>query len=199
MAAEATELECLNRMLIGALSHPATATTDNRPDVQNALQILQETDRDLQAQGHFFNTTYNEVITLATDRIPATAEMYAVNESSGEDQPGREYPSAESYSLRYESATRYVYDNNNHTFDFAADLTVNVVYRIPFGELPQYAREYITSRACAEFYELVRGKRSARLEDREQQARASFHQSEQDIGGFNTFDNPHDSWVHYNR
>ena len=200
MAAEATELESLNRILAGALSHPATATSDNRPDVQSALRILQETDRDIQTQGHFFNTYYGETFTSVADRITIDADIISVHESSGYDEPGVEYPITDSsVSIRYDGATRSLYNNITNSFVFAGDVTLNVVRRIDYEKLPQYVREYITNRAAAEFYELARGMRSARLEEREQSSRASFHQQEMEIGQFNTFRNPHDAWVRYNR
>jgi len=200
MAAEATELECLNRILAGALSHPATATSDNRPDVQSALRILQETDRDIQTQGHFFNTYYGETFSPAADRITIDAAIISIQEGSGWDEPGVEYGVPEaSYSIRYDGATRSLFNNITNSFVFANDVVLNVVRRIDFEKLPQYVREYITNRAAAEFYELARGMRSARLEEREQSSRASFHQQEMEIGDFNQFRNPYDAWVRYNR
>jgi hypothetical protein len=195
MAAASTELESVNRMLLTVGSLPAAATTDQRPDVIMALNLLQEIDRQVQSKGHHFNTRYNVVFSESGGQIPIATDVFSVSESSGEDSPRRTLPHSEDFSIR----NLFLYDAINDTDAFTADVTLNAVYRIPYEELPQYAREYITSRAAGQLHEMMKGVRSASAVDNEQSSRATFIQEEANRSDANFFNNPYTAWTGSNR
>ena len=50
-----------------------------------------------------------------------------------------------------------LYDRRNHTFKFDKPIRVDTVILLPFDQLPEVAREYITFRAARIFQERVVG------------------------------------------
>jgi Autographiviridae tail tubular protein Gp11 len=50
-----------------------------------------------------------------------------------------------------------LYDRCKHTFTFDRDITVDIVLQLPFDELPDFARQYVTIRAAREFQQTTPG------------------------------------------
>ena len=50
-----------------------------------------------------------------------------------------------------------LYDRKRHTFKFDQDIKVDIVLQLPFDELPEFARQYVTIRAAREFQQKEMG------------------------------------------
>lgn len=85
-----------------------------------------------------------------------------------------------------------LYDRANHTYRFDRDLRVDLVLFLPFEELPQVVRDYITVRAVRVFQSKVLGSEalhSFSVQD-EAEARLAMIQEEVDSGDYNILRNP---------
>lgn len=87
---------------------------------------------------------------------------------------------------------RRLYDRTNHSYIFKKDLRVDLVIFLPFEELPQVVRDYVTVRAVRVFQSKVIGSEalhSFSLQD-EQEARVAMIQEETDSGDYNILRTP---------
>lgn len=145
-----TELEALNSMLSTIGEAPVSTVEDNGiVDAVIARQILRGTSREVQARGWHFNTEKGYPILPDVNgnlMLPSTVlRCDTVNSSEDIDVVVR--------------GTR-LYDRRNHTFTFTKPVTVDMVILLPFDELPEVARYYITVRASRIYQERVVGSES---------------------------------------
>lgn len=197
MAADATKLEAVNEMLGFAGLAPANSLGATRLDVVRAAATLDQVDRSVQSQGWHWNTAYNQTYTPnASDEIVLPDDVFEVSESSGEDEPTRRY---RNQAVDYHKRGNLLYNALNDSTSFTAAVKLNVIKKVAFEDIPQYAREYITKRAAREFFEATRGARSPILEQREQEALTGMRSSEYRNTDFNFFKGPDTSWVDYRR
>jgi hypothetical protein len=197
MAAVATKLESVNKMLaVTGYMRATTLTSPTRAELITAEQVLDEVDREVQQEGWHFNTTYNESKDEAGGTIPLGSDIFSISQSSGSDKPGNIAPKTEDYSIR----SGLVFNHSTGlTTGFTAAVTLNIVYKIDFADLPQYAVAFITAKAARQFYMNSRGKDSQLAQEGEVRARAAFMQEEARLTRFNAFRNPDMSWVEYYR
>lgn len=137
-----TELEAVNTMLrvigearISNLNNPGLA------DAVNARELLREVSREVQTIGYHFNTE---------DEYPLTR-----NESLEINVP----PNALNVDLDHhqywhldvtQRGTR-LYNKKAHSYKFEEDILATIIFFLPFEELPEAARRYITIRAARMF------------------------------------------------
>lgn len=130
-----TELQAVNT-LIGMLGEAPVSTLSGQLtfDVQAAQNFLLNASRAIQTQGWQFNT--EDEFTLSPDvdgYISAPDNYMRVNPDPRYHQPG-------TITRR---GTR-LYDRVNHTYVFESPVIATVILLLPFDELPQSARHYIT-------------------------------------------------------
>jgi hypothetical protein len=115
-------------------------------DAVIARQILRSTSREVQSRGWHFNTEKGFLLTPDSEGFitlpPTTLQVDTVDESQDIDVVLR---------------GNRLYDRRNHTFKFGKPIRVDMVILLPFEELPEVAREYITIRASRIFQERVVG------------------------------------------
>ena len=133
-----SELEAVNEILSSIGSNPVD-TLENSLDVDvlNAKRILSSVSREVQARGWFFNTEDN--ITLlpdADDGLVPCPENYLQFYSSG-------------YQLIRRNG--YFYDIASQTDKFPSGLTLSLIRLVPFEELPEAFRNYVTCRSARIF------------------------------------------------
>lgn len=143
--AESTKLEAVNTML-AAIGHLPVNTIGSGTALaaSQAVQVLNEVDREVQLQGWAFNREkdvtlskdVNDEIVLPVNilRVDASDPRFDVVEREGK-----------------------LYDLKNHTFTFTGDVKVDVTYFIDFVDLPEDARRYMTVRAARIFVDRVMG------------------------------------------
>ena len=180
MASRLTKLEAVNQML-SACGQKPTNTLEGQTSVWTrlALQALDETDRDVQAEGWFFNTDPNH--TFSADSIsgevsvPENTVRFKVY-----DLPGM--------TLR----DGKIYDRHNGTFAINRALKGELVQFLDFEELPEVAKYYLAARAARLLYTRHVGSSENRqgLAEEEYKARANLLNYDAVEGAHNMLDDP---------
>jgi hypothetical protein len=138
-----SELEAINTILSVIGESPISSLSDisSVADAVTAKSILSEVSRQVQTKGWHFNTekdfelspdTYSKEIVVPSNALRVDA--------MGDD---REVDAVQRGSK--------LYDRVNHTFQFTKSIKCDLVVLLPFDELPQAARHYITIKAARIF------------------------------------------------
>lgn len=139
-----TELEAVNLMLDTIGESPVSTLEDvGVVDAVTAYRILGQASRQTQLIGWHWNTEPDYPITPsypAGEIIlpPNTLKVDTIGEFADLDLVQR--------------GTR-LYDRVNHTYEINKTVKVEIVLFLPFGELPEAARNYIAIRASRQFQE----------------------------------------------
>jgi hypothetical protein len=140
-----TKLEAVN-VCLGTIGEPAVNSLDGASlDAQMASDFIDETSRRVQSKGWHWN---KETHTLSPDInnnivLPvATVEVDTVNGSRNTDVVQR---------------GNRLYDRENNTYEFDTALELKLVVLLPFDDLPNVAKDYITIRAARLFQARVLG------------------------------------------
>jgi hypothetical protein len=142
-----TELDAVNIMLgtIGESPINSIEAASGVSDAVIARQILNEVSIQVQEEGWHFNVETNFELTPA---YPSKEIFVPENciEVDAED-------------TRVDVAIRgnRLYDRINHTYEFDSAIKCNIVLLLPFEELPQAARHYVTIRSARVFQQRVVG------------------------------------------
>jgi hypothetical protein len=172
------ELEAVNLLLaaIGesAVSSLETATT---VDVTQAKNLLSNINREIQQKGWHFNTEWDVVLSLDSDsRIPLGTTVLSV------------YSPSKLTTIRGRSGSSFLYDLDNNTFTWTASINDAVtITLLDFEDIPQTARQYITTKAARIFQEEIIGQVSAEAVNRQEEveALADLMDDEGERSGFN--------------
>ncbi len=144
-----TELDAVNLMLAAIQTAPISAFTDPAPaEIVSARNLLEKISVKVQTKGWHFNSEIDYV--LSPDAIDNFITLgpnvvrVDLNSIATHDVVAR--------------GTR-LYDRKNRTFVFPAgvDLKANVVILLPWLELPESARAYITLRAARKYQQALVG------------------------------------------
>lgn len=137
-----TELDAVNQMLGTIGEAPVNSLLGvTSLDTAIAINVLAENSRDVQSRGHHFNTEKAMKLTPDAFSGEIVVPVNAVDiDSVGEDS-----------SIDVALRGRRLYDCRNHTFRFTRAVKVDMVVLLPFDELPEAARRYISVRACRVF------------------------------------------------
>lgn len=135
-----TELEAVNSMLAAISESPvSTLDDDTVVDAAMARDTLRNEMRGLQAKGWTFNTDYDYVLSPNVGNeilIPATAAF--VDPSSSEDKD-------------YVWRGNRLYDRKNKTYTITKSVKVDIVWLLPFEEMPEGFRRYCYIKAIRKF------------------------------------------------
>jgi hypothetical protein len=136
-----TELEAVNECLENIGQAPvSTISGDLGVDTQTALNQVRKITRQLQAKGWYFNTEYNYPLTPNGD--------------------GDIIPPSNTLSIRTDTTDRSkdlvqrgsrMYDRENRTYTFTDTVRFRIIVGLPFDELPEPARRYISLKAARIF------------------------------------------------
>lgn len=177
-----TVLEAVNAML-HTIGEAPVSTVENSGvlDAVSARQQLSFINREVQTRGWHWNTEPNVTIT------PTHPEGYIILPSN----TLRVDTSGFSQDIDAVMRGNRLYDRKNHTFEFKRSVTVDLVVLLPFEELPEAARLYITIRAARKFQEGILGSPDLSqftLRD-EIMAKATLEDAEADTADYNILDN----------
>lgn len=133
------ELDAVNEILSSVGSSPVNSLEDDlNVDVLNAKRILKATSIEIQSRGYKFNTLNN--VYLQPDSYTGLVP-YA-----------RDYIRAFSTGYKLVNRSGYFFDIETNTNEFPNGLTVGeLVKELPFEELPNVFRKYITARSARIF------------------------------------------------
>lgn len=171
-----TELEAVNVLLTTIGEAPVNTLDGNQvTDVSIAKQVLNEVSREVQAQGWHFNTEQNVPLTpdtLGNIVIPADTARIDARDFNVVVRENK------------------LFDLTDRTFAFVSKILVDVIYYQDFANLPQQAKNYITTRAARIFADrTLNSKTIHEMTSRdEQRALIDLKEMEGDTGDFNMMD-----------
>lgn len=167
-----SELDAVNLMLDVIGEAPVnTLETTKMTDVAKAKAALSELSRTVQSRGWHFNTEREYPLAADVDgnvNLPSNTLRFDVN-----------YRSA---SLDLTQRGARLYDRENHTYNIGETVYVDIVFLLPWTDLPETARKYIAIRAARTFQKRQLGDEKADVftaED-EQEAKLAFLHAEDD-------------------
>ncbi len=176
-----TLLEAVNQIIATIGEPPVNSIEDNGVlDATMALQALSAVSRAVQLKGWHWNTEENYPLapTYPEGEIKLPKNTLQVD-TSGEFQ-----------NMDLVARGLRLYDRKNHTFAIGKHITVNITLLLPFEELPEAARTYITIKAARRFSEGQIGSEllsQFSLRD-ELEAKVSLEDAEGATGDFNILD-----------
>lgn len=145
-----TKLEAVNEMLLAIGQAPVnTLEVAGIRDVSIAEQMLDNVSREVQSQGHIFNTFTEEVTPDVNGFIPVPNDVMHIDATD---------PTVH-VTTRYDTNddSTKLYDLDEKTFVFGDQVEVEKVLLIDFERIPQYARRYIVAMAKLRFQASVVG------------------------------------------
>ena len=171
-----TELEAVNVLLTTIGEAPVNTLDGNQvTDVSIAKQVRNEVSREVQAQGWHFNTEQNVPLTpdtLGNIVIPADTARIDARDFNVVVRENK------------------LFNLTDRTFAFVSKILVDIIYYQDFANLPQQAKNYITTRAARIFADRTLNSESIhKMTSRdEQRALIDLKEMEGDTGDFNMMD-----------
>lgn len=186
-----SELEAVNTILSTIGEAPLNSLTGSLPvDGTIAKNVLSEVAREVQSQGWHFNTHINVTLTRNTDnKIPLATNVVRV-----EIDP-RKYSKGD-YNIVQRDTFLYNLAKNVDTFDKDFD-NATVVYLLPFNEIPEQAKRYITIRSARIFHDRTLGANTLHKFSQEDETKALsiLKQAESLTGDYSIFDTPEQAYT----
>jgi hypothetical protein len=176
-----TELDAINTMLTTIGESPVNSISASTADTRIAQLILQEVDRATQIKGWNWNTETDVVLTPNVNTTHISLANNVVRVSIDK----RTYTNIDVV----QRGTR-LYDKKNKTFDFKSPIKAQIVYLLPFTDLPEQARYYIVVRSARLFQQRMIGDTtgSAFSAEEETTALMALQDSEDETANHNIFD-----------
>ena len=172
------ELQAVN-ILLAAIGEAAVSslTEATTVEVTQAKTLLSNTNRSIQQKGWHFNTEWDVILSLDSDsRIPLGTSILSI------------YSPTKLTTIRGREGSSFLYDLDNNTFTWGASVNDAVtITLLDFEDIPQTARQYITSKAARIFQEEIIGQISAESINRQEEveAYADLMDDEGERSGFN--------------
>lgn len=141
-----TELEAVNEMLsaIGESPVASLAEAQGVPDAHTALALLRRISRAVQKKGWTWNTEEDyRLAPNAAGEIVLPANTIRVDPTDTTDD----------FIFRGGK----LWDRDEHTFAIGRAVNVDIVFMLPFAELPESAREFISAAAVRRFENRLSG------------------------------------------
>ena len=186
-----SELEAVNVILSTIGEAPLNTLVGSLPvDGTIAKNVLSEVSREVQSEGYHFNTHYKVTLTRNTDnKIPLATNIVRV-----ELDPNRY--SKTQYDIVQRNNELYNLAKNEQTFDTDFE-NVTVVYLLPFDEIPEQAKRYITIRSARIFHDRTLGANTLHQFSKEDEAKALsiLKQAESSTGDYTVFDTPEQAYT----
>lgn len=145
-----TQLEAVNTLLHTIGEAPVNSLTGTLPiDATLALNTVNEISREVQSAGWHFNSFYKYTLSLDGDsKIPLADNIMRV------DLDISQYPISTYDVIKRGS---FLFNKQGNTFVFDKALDAKVILYLPFEELPENARRYITIRGARIFQDRTLG------------------------------------------
>lgn len=173
-----SELDAVNTMLSTIGESPINSLDDisGVVDAVIARSVLNEVLVQVLEESWHFNTDVNYTMSPDSEGFITLAPNVIQIDTSGQD-------------VNYDVSMRgnRLYDRDNHTYVFTKSIQTNLTYILPFDELPQAARHYISIRAARVFQTRVVGAVTLHqfTEQDELRARAALRKFEGNTADYN--------------
>lgn len=165
----ATELDAVNE-IIGAIGESPVNTLENamNVDVINAQRILSRVNRQQQSRGWSFNIQEEYILNPdeQSHKIRWSDSFLYLKGSNGE---------------KYGKSGEYLKDITNNTTTFMSPITVSVILLVPFEEMLEAMRQFITAKAAINFQIRYLGDASLTQDLQQDVAEAWQHLQEYEI------------------
>jgi hypothetical protein len=186
-----TELEAVNTILSTIGEAPINSLTGALPvDATVAKNVLSEIAREVQSQGWHFNTHYKATLSRdASNKIPVASNAVRV------ELDVNKY-SKSSYDIIQRNGFIYNLATNSDIFTTDFDEVI-IVYLLPFDEIPEQGKRYITIRSARIFHDRTLGANTLHkfsIED-EKHALTILKQAESSTGDYTIFDTPEQAYT----
>lgn len=189
-----TKLESINTMLSTIGEAPVNTLTGTLPtDATMAINILDEVNREVQSQGWKFNSSYKVTLSRDTNnKIPIGNDIMHIEFNHLRESRTSYDPVLRGSFLFNLVSESFIWDKN---FD-----NVRVIYLLPFTDIIEQARRFITIRASRIFHDRTLGASTLHRFSKEDELRAlSFlKQAEASTADHNIF-NSLDQFLIVNR
>lgn len=178
MATKQSKLQAVNVILSNIGQAPTTTLDTTNPQVSLAELILDQVSSDVQSEGWVFNTERDYPFTpdMDTQEIAVPENVIQIDQPWGTD---------------YDVVIRggKLYDRNEHSFKWDKAQYLTVTWLFDFQELPEAAKQYITSRAANLYAMRATGSAEvAKYSEREEaNARAALLEYECNQGDYSVF------------
>ncbi len=179
-----SELEAINTILSAIGEAPINTLSGSLPiDATQAQNLLKEISREIQAAGWHFNSFYDYTLSLDTNsKIPLATNIMRVDLNINKYSPSD-----------YDVIKRggFLFNKKENTYIFDKNLDAKVILFLPFNELPENGRRYITIRAARIFQDRLLGANTLHgfgVQD-ELNALAILKQEEADTADHSIFNN----------
>ena len=175
------ELPAVNEILASVGQAPVSTLDHTNPDVAIAYDTLLQVSREVQAEGWTFNTEYKVKLTPDNnDEIVCPGNILQINLSDGEGYGSKA-------AIRKNGK---LYDRVNHTDKWTDEtVTVDIVYKYDWIDLPVPIQDFITARAATIVSTKIVGdpEQHKYLSTREMLARANAMEYECNQGDYSFF------------
>ena len=184
--ARSTELESVNVILSTIGEAPLNSLSGSLPvDGTMAKNVLSEISREVQSSGWHFNTHYKSTLTRDTNNnIPVATNVVRVELDPNLESKG-------DYDLVQRDGKLFNLAKNTDVFD--KDFKdVTQVLLLPFNEIPEQAKRYITIRSARVFHDRTLGANTLHKfsQEDEKQALSILRNAEMRTGDYTIFDTP---------
>ena len=181
-AGKTTRLEAINTMLtfIGESPVNSLESSTGVGDLPVSEQVLDEIDREVQSQGWHFNTQFD------LEHSPdANKEIILSHSVVKADVKEGQYTNMD-ITLRGQK----LFNRSKNTFEFSDDLKLTIVSILPWDDIPEAARRYVTLRSARVLQDRqVGSKELAEIGIREELvALAALRQYDADGADYSIFD-----------
>ena len=181
-----TELEAVNVILSTIGEAPLNSLSGSLPvDGTMAKNVLSEISREVQSSGWHFNTHYKSTLTRDTNNnIPVATNVVRVELDPNLESKG-------DYDLVQRDGKLFNLAKNTDVFDKDFE-DVTQVLLLPFNEIPEQAKRYITIRSARVFHDRTLGANTLHKfsQEDEKQALSILRNAEARTGDFTIFDTP---------
>ena len=177
-----TELDAVNVMLTSIGESPINTLGSGLQEAEIAEVVLDNVSRDVQSAGWHFNTEIRyKLIRTANKTMSLPANVVKIDKTN----------LLRDYNIDVVERGRQLYDRIGNKYTFDDDIEVDMVVLLPFDEIPEVARRYITLRAARTFQQRIIGSEtlSKMLAMDEQQAWISLREAEAEVSDYTIFDN----------
>jgi len=176
-----TEIDAINTMLTTIGESPVNSINASTADTRIAQLILQEVDRATQSKGWNWNTEKDVVLTPN-----GSNEIVLASNVVRADVNRQQYPDVEVV----QRGTK-LWDKKNRRFLFYSPLKAELVYLLPFADIPEQARYYIVVRSARLFQQRMIGDATGSAFSAEEETTAfmALQDSEDETADHNIFNN----------
>jgi hypothetical protein len=139
-----TQLQALNKMLTAIGQAPVVSLDTSNPEIATALSILDSVNREVQGEGWHLNTEIKYPFTPnSNDEIIIPDNVLQLSDNK--------YENVQQYQTVIRDGK--LYDKISHSFTswLVSPVVCDVVWLLPFEDLPQVFKDYITQRAARVF------------------------------------------------